>query len=61
MAYSHIIVKYKMEYLNNYLARLEQVIQKYPPINCALAELEKKSNVKKVYLAAGITLNLHQF
>ena len=56
MAYSHINVKYKMEYLNNYLARLEQVIQKYPPINCALAELEKKSNVKKVYLAAGITL-----
>jgi hypothetical protein len=42
-----------METLNMYRDKLERALEKYPCINGPLAEIEKKTNVKKIYLAYG--------
>ena len=42
-----------MDILMSYRDKLERAIEKYPCINNTLVDLEKKSNVKKVYIAYG--------
>ena len=36
-----------------YRDKVERALEKYPCINGPLAEIEKKTNVKKIYLAYG--------
>jgi len=43
-----------MELVNTYLAKLDDAIQRYPTINGVFVDLEKRTQVKKVYLAAGV-------
>jgi hypothetical protein len=43
-----------MDVLMAYRDKLERAIEKYPCINNALVDLEKKTNVKKVYIAYGM-------
>jgi len=42
-----------MDYLLPYLTKLEKSIESLPLIDQNLTELQKKTNVKKVYIAAG--------
>lgn len=42
-----------MDYLQPYLSKLEKSIEAFPLIDQNLTELQKKTNVKKVYIAAG--------
>jgi len=39
--------------MESYLNKLEGYIRKYPVVDGWLSDLEKRSNVKKVYIAAG--------
>lgn len=43
-----------MDYLQPYLSKLEKSIEAFPLIDQNLTELQKKTNVKKVYIAAGV-------
>jgi hypothetical protein len=42
-----------MEYLKPHLVKLEQAVDGYPFVGKRFEELEQKTGVKKVYLAAG--------
>ena len=42
-----------METLNVYKERLDRAIEKYPIVNNLLIDLEKKTNVQKMYIAYG--------
>ena len=42
-----------MDFLNFYKDKLERTLERYPCLSGPLTQLEKKTNVKKVYLAAG--------
>ncbi len=42
-----------MDYLQPYLSKLEKSIEAFPLIDQNLTQLQKKTNVKKVYIAAG--------
>jgi hypothetical protein len=42
-----------MDALNVYRDKLERAIEKYPAVDKVLVDLEKKTNVKKVYIAYG--------
>ena len=47
-----------METLNAYGDKLNRVIVKYPTIDGYLVQLEKKTNVKKIYMIYGEYENL---
>ena len=42
-----------MEYINKYGAKLERAIESYPCVDAKLKDLEKKTNVKKIYIVYG--------
>jgi len=57
-----------MDIIMSYRDKLERAIEKYPCINNTLIDLEKKTNVKKVYIAYGvyilvivIVIRLHKY
>ena len=53
LAETRISIENTMETLNVYKERLDRAIEKYPIVNNLLIDLEKKTNVQKMYIAYG--------